>query len=63
MNQKKKVGRRKIGKIRDFRMSNRDFESFRNWCQRRGFTVSEALRGLIKFVELKGDEKNERLSS
>jgi len=53
------LGRKKTGQtpVRNFRLKDEDFTSFRTWCKQRGFTVSEALRGLIKFVNLKGDEE------
>jgi len=47
----KKRGRPKTGKtpIRDFRMSNIEWEIFSEWCRQRSLKPSEVIRVLLKY--------------
>lgn len=48
-----KLGRKRIGKAKSYRISEEDYLAFSKFCEERNLTKSEALRSLIKhyFVE------------
>ena len=48
MSEKRKRGRPRIGKIRDFRMSDTEWSIFKEWCAERNLEASEVIRVLLK---------------
>jgi len=48
LNQKRKVGRPKVGRKRDYRMSDLEYQAFITWAKERGLVPSQVIRELVR---------------